>query len=380
MRIGLDYTAAIRQRAGIGRYTRGIVSGLAQLDQSNTYALLISRDCTPDATRLPAEWPRNTSLCRLPFSERTLTIAWHRLHLPLYVELFAGALDVFHAPDFVLPPVRRARTIVTVHDLSFLRFPECADRRLVTYLTDVVPRSLRRADLVLADSASTGNDLVTLLNVPPKKISVVPAGVSFAYHPITDRDYLAAVRARYNLPQRFVLSVGTLEPRKNLVRLIEAMSRLAADEPDLHLVLVGSKGWLYQDIFAAVERSGLSDRVHLPGHVAEEDLPAVYNLAAVFAFPSLYEGFGLPPLEALACGVPVVCSDSSSLPEVVGDAALLIPASDTAALADAISRLLHDDGLRETLRSRGLERARGFTWQAAAHQLLHAYQSLCASP
>jgi glycosyltransferase involved in cell wall biosynthesis len=369
MHIGLDYTSALRQRAGIGRYTRGMVSALATLDTQNRYSLVIPRDCIQP----PALGSNRMQVCRLPLTDWSLTIIWHRLRLPLYVDAFTGPLDVFHSPDFVLPPLRSGRTIVTVHDLSFIRYPECADRGLVAYLSVVVPRSLRRADLILADSAWTRQDIVTLLGIPAEKIVVVPAGVSAEYHPINDSSILNAARVRYRLPGRFILHVGTLEPRKNLVRLLQAFQRIADQEPEIHLVLVGSKGWLYQDIFASVERLRLAQRVVFPGYVADADLPAIYNLATVFAYPSLYEGFGIPPLEAMACGVPVVCSNSSSLPEVVGDAAVQVEPTDTDALAAALLRLLSDDTLRHSLRSRGLARARLFTWEAAAQTLLRVY-------
>ncbi len=193
------------------------------------------------------------------------------------------------------------------------------------------------------------------------------------------RRVLTDERRRYGLPQRFILHVGTLEPRKNLARLMEACRPIFAQEPQTCLVLVGGKGWLYDDIFASVERLGLAGRVIFPGYIAETDLPAIYNLATVFAYPSLYEGFGIPTLEAMACGVPVVSSSSSSLPEIVGNAALLVVPTDSAGLTTALLRALNDDNLRQVLKERGLARARQFTWQAAARRLLEAYHSLCAS-
>jgi len=372
MRLGLDYTSALRQGAGIGRYTRGIVGALADLDHDNQYTLVVARDVGD----LPGIGSGNMRFRRLPLSEWSLTIAWHRLRLPIYVDAFTGPLDIFHSPDFVLPPVRRARTIVTVHDLSFLRYPQCAARGLVAYLSTVVPRSLRRADLILADSAWTRQDIIAMLGMPAKKILVVPAGVGPEYQPIADEAVLSVVRQRYHLPERFILHVGTLEPRKNLVRLMEALRAISAQEPETKLVLVGGKGWLYEDIFTNVERLGLAGKVIFPGYIAEADLPAVYNLAAVFAYPSLYEGFGIPPLEAMACGVPVVSSNSSSLPEVVGDVALLVEPTDSDALAAALLRALSDQSLRQVLRQRGFERVRQFSWPAAAEKLLKAYLSL----
>jgi len=389
MRIGIDYTAAVRQRAGIGRYTRGLVNALLELDTENEYVLLVaSRGVarprpSPEAQAevYPGGEGRRPNVhwrC-LPLTDRHLAILWHRLQLPLPVESFTGPVDLFHSPDFTLPPAWRARTLVTVHDLSFLRYPEGADPRLRAYLMDAVPRSVRRADHVLADSQNTRDDLVALLGVPPEKITVVYPGVEPRFRPLDDPGVLSAVRERYRLPERFILHVGTLEPRKNLVRLMEAYALLsehgvATDE--VSLVVAGGRGWLYEGIFQAVERLGLAGRVTFTGFVRDEDLPALYNLADLFVFPSVYEGFGLPPLEAMACGTPVVVSNTSSLPEVVGQAGLLVSPTDVGALAEAMARALRNGELRARLRARGLEQARRFTWQKVAEETLRAYRSL----
>jgi glycosyltransferase involved in cell wall biosynthesis len=371
LRIGMDYTAAVRQGAGIGRYTRELVRALARLDQDNDYVLLAAAG----GQRLSdTAWPPNFQTRSLPLSDRTLAILWHRLRLPLWVELATGPLDIFHSPDFVLPPLRRARTLVTVHDLSFIRYPQCADAKLRAYLNKVVSRSVQRADLVLADSQSTKDDLVELLRVEPARIEVVYPGVEDRFHPIEDQTLLEKVRARYGLPPKFILGLGTLQPRKNFTRLIKAFADLRF--ADLRLVIAGGKGWLYEEIFATVARLGLEEKVVFPGFVADEDLPALYNLADLFVFPSLYEGFGLPPLEALACGTPVITSDASSLPEVMGEAGLMVEATDVGALAEAMGRVLEDDALREGMIARGMEQTRKFTWKRAASRLLDLYENL----
>jgi glycosyltransferase involved in cell wall biosynthesis len=376
MRIAIDYTPAAHQRAGIGRYTRGLVQALTRLDAADQYTLLVLGQAGAHFT--PTRLPANFNLRFVPISDRWATVLWYRLNLPVPVDLFTGRADLFHGPSFTLPPSFMP-SLLTVHDLSFLRYPQGAHPALLAWLTKAVPRSLRRARHVLADSENTRADLIELMNVSTGQITVIGAGVEERFRPVTDPETLAHIRARYRLPDRFVLSVGTLEPRKNLTGLIAAFNHLATtmeapSTADLHLVMAGGKGWLYADIFAAAEASPIRERIHFVGYVADEDLPALYSLATLFAFPSHYEGFGIPVLEAMACGTPVVCADNSSLPEIAGDAALLVEASDTDALADAMQRLLVDISLREKLIQRGHEQAKKFTWEKAARRLLGVYE------
>ncbi len=369
-RIVIDYTPALRQTAGIGRYTRSLVGALADLDRGNSYTLFCA-----GAGEEAGEWPANFRVRTSPLPERWLTIAWQRLRLPVPAEWLAGRAALFHSPDFTLPPLAGARGVVTVHDLSFLRLPECADPGLRAYLRQAMPRAVGRAHRILADSCNTQADLVELLGVPQERISVVHGGVEPRFHRVTDRDLLEAVRARYRLPERFILAVGTLEPRKNYPRLIAAYAALRRLEPDLphRLVIAGRPGWLYEEIYTQVAREGLADSVNFAGFVADADLPALYTLAGVLAFPSLYEGFGLPPLEAMACQTPVVAGRNSSLIETVGDGGLLVDATDVTALAAALRRVIAEPETRAALIQAGLDQAARFTWQAAAQELLAAY-------
>jgi glycosyltransferase involved in cell wall biosynthesis len=377
MRLGLDVTAAVAQGAGIGRYTRELLRALAAADPHNHYRLFFASRTRPFP--LPP-LPDNFRVAALPIHDIWLARLWHRARLPLPVETFIGPVDVFHSPDFTLPPVRRGtRTLLTVHDLSFVRDPGSAAPGLLAYLNAVVPRSVARADHVLADSQATKDDLSELYRLPADRITVLYSGVESTFRPVTDAAQLAAVRARYGLGEApFILAVGTLQPRKNYVRLIQAFSNLQSSIPDLQLVIAGGKGWLFESIFAEVERLGLRDRVRFPGFVADDDLPALYSAARVLAYPSLYEGFGLPMLEAMACGTPVVASTASCLPEVAGDAALLVPPADVPALAEALSRAVSDEALRADLIAQGRARAATFTWTKAAEQLLGLYQDLQA--
>jgi len=275
-----------------------------------------------------------------------------------------------------LPPVRRGtRTLLTVHDLSFVRDPASAAPGLRDYLEVVVPRSVARADHILADSAATRSDLIELYRTPPEKITVLYCGIHAAFRPVSDAQTLAAVRDRYGLGSApFILAVSTLQPRKNYTRLIQAFARLP--DQSTNLVIAGGKGWLFETIFSEVERLRLRERVIFPGFVADADLPALYSAARLLAYPSLYEGFGLPMLEAMACGTPVVASTASCLPEVAGDAARLVSPTDVEALAAALDQVLTDEALRRDLAAKGHARAGQFTWEHAARQLLATYREL----
>jgi glycosyltransferase involved in cell wall biosynthesis len=377
MRIGIDYTAAVRQRAGIGRYTRNLVRALVEIDVTNHYLLFVA---DPGSRSKEEGWPPNFEVRGVPLSDRWLHILWQRMRIPIPIQLVTGKLDLFHSPDFVLPPVGSVPALVTVHDLSFLRVPECFVPGFAAYLHSAVSRAVRQAVHIVADSKSTRRDLVELLGVDETRITVVYPGVEPRFRPVNNADELARVRATYRLPAQFVLGLGTLQPRKNFVRLIEAFAQALRTAPaecqGLDLVIVGERGWMYDDILLEASTTGVRERVHLVGFVADEHLPALYSLASVFAFPSLYEGFGLPILEAMACGVPVAAADNSSLAEVAGKAAVFFDAHDETALAKILIRLQSDVGLRERLVVAGLLQAAGFSWSRVAGELLGLYEAL----
>jgi glycosyltransferase involved in cell wall biosynthesis len=262
------------------------------------------------------------------------------------------------------------RTLVTVHDLSYVRVPECFPDVLKNYLNRAVPRALRRADLVLADAASTERDLQDVYGLPPDRIKVLYSGVDERFCEQVPEADRARVRQKYGLRDPYLLSVSTIQPRKNYVRLIEAFAQVVSNGANLKLVISGGKGWMYDDVYATVERLGLGERVVFTGFTPDEDLPALYAMATLFVYPSLYEGFGLPVAEAMACGVPVVSSNASSLPEVAGDAALYFDPRDVDAMARSVRGALADESLRRDLRERGLQQVRQFSWERAAGELL----------
>ncbi|MBN1138741.1 MAG: glycosyltransferase family 4 protein [Anaerolineae bacterium] len=376
MRIAIDYTAAVRQRGGIGRYARNLVRALAEIDVERQYTLFVAGGHGDDGL---GSWPDNFRIRSIPLSDRWLNLLWQRLRLPVPIQAVTGPLDLFHSPDFVLPPLGRTPAILTVHDLSFMRVPQCYVPAFCSYLEQAVPRAVRRARRILADSESTRRDLIELLGAAPERVTVLYPGVETRFRPVCETEVLDRVRACYRLPDQFILGLGTLQPRKNFAGLIEAFATLLAHSQDtakhLHLVIAGEEGWMAEDVPATIARLGLDERVRLVGFVQDADLPALYTLALVFAFPTWYEGFGLPVLEAMACGTPVVAADNSSIPEAVDDAGLLVPTGDPAALAHAISTLLREPVLRERLTVAGQQQAHGFTWEKGAQQLYRIYQS-----
>jgi glycosyltransferase involved in cell wall biosynthesis len=378
MRIAVDYTAAVNQTAGIGRFVRSLIKAVTEIDEQNRYVLVHARP--NDGAVLDFPTSPNVARRQLPIQERLLTILWHRANLPVPMDLFTGAVDLFHSPDFVLPPLRSARSILTVHDLAFLLFPECAHEALREYLLRVVPRSARRASFVVADSENTANDVICLLGVPPERVAVVPGGVDARFQPVLDRDRLQAMRRQLQVESApYLLFVGVIEPRKNLQGLISAFE-LAKKRYRLphKLVVVGRKGWLSDGIYEKYERSSVRKDIVFPGFIQDADLPTLYSAAAALVMPSFYEGFGLPLLEAMACGTPVIASNAASLPEVVGDAAPQVDPNDIDALAETLAQVLTDDQLRATNRALGLERALRFTWTAAAQKLLDVYERVGA--
>ncbi len=370
MRVGIDFTAASRERAGIGRYARELIRALARHDHSNAYALFVPRDAQDELTNY--SWPSNFSIKRGPLNERLFAAMWHRARVPLPIETFTGAVDVFYSPDFLLPPTRAKRTVVTVHDLSYVRLPECFPTPLLKYLNAAVPRALVHANLILADAESTRRDLNEVYGVPLDKIRVLYSGVDPRFRPEVSGDSRSRVRELTG-GKPYLLSVSTIQPRKNYARLIQAFARLISNPrlfiSNLQLVIAGGKGWMYEEVFETAQRLGIADRVLFPDFFLDDDLPALYAHATLFVYPSLYEGFGLPIAEAMACGTPVVTSNASSLPEVAGDAALYFDPHNVDEMADAVHRALIDDSLRADLRAKGLAQAKKFSWDKAAREL-----------
>lgn len=361
MRIAIDARLLGYIRGGTSQYTIRLVQALAALDTGDEILLLEGRQPAPDVA-----WPA---------SVRRLTLATpphHRLEqVALPLELLRVPADLLHSPDFIPPFRRRCRSVITVHDLAFLRYPHLLTGESARYYGQV-GRAVESADQIIAVSDSTRRDLLELLQADPAKVTVVHEAAGPECRPLGSAER-ERHRERLGLPPRFILFVGTLEPRKNLPTLLKAFSRVSR-EHQVPLLVVGGKGWLYQEVFETRDRLGLGDQVVFAGSVPPDRLVYYYNCASCLAMPSLYEGFGLPALEAMACGTPVVVSNVSSLPEVVGDAGLMVDPLDVEGLASALGALLSDDALHTRLSRKGLARAAGFSWERAARETLAVYR------
>jgi glycosyltransferase involved in cell wall biosynthesis len=283
--------------------------------------------------------------------------------------------DIFHGTDHLLPPLKNSRGVFTIHDLIFRFFPEYHLPLNRWFLDLMLPKFMQRADAVIAVSENTRRDVARLMDIPAEKMTVIYEGVHSNFRPVQDKRTRERVRVTYNLPPRYLLFFSTIEPRKNVITLLDAYAELLRRGEDVPpLVVMGRKGWLYRATLKRIQDLGLTPRVMLTDWVESTDVPTILSMADVFVFPSLYEGFGLTPLEAMACGAPVISSNASSLPEVIGDAGILLEPRDVQGFADAISRVLRDDALRVDLQARGLRRAKLFTWERAARETLATYE------
>lgn len=320
--------------------------------------------------------PAGMRVCRSSWSTSSPVrrIAWEQLAAPF--ALRRERIDVLHAMAFVAPLFSPCPTVITVLDLSFLRFPEAFKVFNRLYLGLMTRVSVRRASHVIAISESTRQDVIKLLGASPDRVHRVYCGVDPSFVPLS-RTEVDAFRQEKGLPKRFVLNLGTIEPRKNVVRLIQAYASLVASAPremsDVPLVVAGGRGWLADPIYARVQELGVQDRVRFVGYVPEVEKRLWYNAATCFCYPSLYEGFGLPPLEAMACGIPVITSSAASLPEVVGDAGITVSPLDVTALAEALGQVLLNPLVHADLAAKSRARALRFSWAEAARQTADIY-------
>lgn len=385
MKIGIDVRClAEGKRTGVEEYVIGLLEELFRQDTENEYVLFFNarrHDIPEIVSSWVSEHP-HVSVKAFRFPNKLLNLSLWYLGWPK-LDRLVGGTDVFFLPNLNFAAVSRdTKLVVTAHDLSFELFPETFSwKRRVWHFFVNFRRLVRRADAIIAVSQSTKSDLSAQYGIPEARISVIRSGIAERFAALSRNDpALLLVKERYGLPYRFILSLGTFEPRKNIVALIRAYEALMdLKHPVLsryHLVLAGTRGWKCEDVYQAIEQSPHRDKIIVTGFVDDADKPALYSLASVFVYPSLYEGFGFPPLEAMACGVPVIASHSASLPEVVGDAGIMIDPYRPDELFRALDETLRDQELLQSLRTRGLARAASFSWQETARRTLDLFRSL----
>ncbi len=367
MRIGIDARLVFYNRAGIGEYIIQLTEALASLEPPDDIFLL-----------LQSRKDKGAIVNSNGFLRKSLWTPSHNRfeQITLSFEISRLGLDLLHSPDFIPPFNRNCKSVITIHDLAFLLYPHFLTKESARYYGQI-DQAWRKTNHIIAVSEATKHDCIKMLGVPETKITVIHEAANPIYQPLPKGEAQQIVKAKYQLDQDFILFVGTIEPRKNLPGLLQAYRRLRDNyKREEILVLRGSKGWLWEEVYETVARLNLEEHVVFLGRVPSEDLVYLYNAAHLLVHPSFYEGFGLTPLEAMTCGVPVVASNISSLPEVVGDAALLIDPHDIDGLTVAIWRVLTEEELRKDLVCKGLKRAQKFSWKEAARKTLEVYHKV----
>jgi glycosyltransferase involved in cell wall biosynthesis len=368
MRVAID-TRKIHD-FGIGTYIRNLLRQLARIDRDTEYILL----CREADLGIAAQLGPNFRSVREPSPNYSLR---EQIHVPWILR--RERPDVYHAPHYVLPPAVRCRSVVTIHDCIHLMFPQyLPNKAAYAYARASMWAAARRSDRILTVSEASKRDILSLFNVKPEKIVVVYNAIDEHFSTTPSEEHVARIRERYQLDHKFVLYVGNIKPHKNLVRLIEAFSELRRTHDDLKLLIIGDEISKLPALRRAVHRHKLHKHVRFLGYLKDDTLTVLYRLASVFVFPSLYEGFGLPPLEAMASGTPVVTSNVSSLPEVTGDAAVLVDPYDVDSIGNGIRRILDDPRLAEELRIKGLKRAREFSWERSVEKTQRVYREVAA--
>lgn len=370
MRAGIDVSPLTAARTGVGNYCYYLLQHMMAREPSVNFHGFASGmkpiELDGLADRLPLRHVRVPT--------RALYKSWEWLRAPK-VDGLLGGVDIYHATNYFLPPVRRAKRVLTIHDLAFLAVPELCSPRIVGPFSTAVHKYAPHADRIMAYSESTRRDIVRFLDLPAERVSVAPMAVDEAFQPVPREDARALLAREYGIDGPYLLFVSTIEPRKNVVGLLQAFEQVLDDIPH-HLVMIGSIGWNAEDAVALMESPRLKERIIRPGFVPHMALPPFYCAADAFVFPTHYEGFGLPLLEALTCGCPVVSAANSSVPEVVGDAALLSDSRDTATVAANIRRIVGEEALRDDLRAKGYEQAKRFSWDECARVTLDAYREV----
>jgi glycosyltransferase involved in cell wall biosynthesis len=361
--------------AGLGgneTYATNLIEALAEIDSVNRYTLYVTKKEAVE--RFADRWPNVHLRLTLPHTPLV------RIPLTLTVELRRRPVDILHV-QYTSPPFTPCPVVNTIHDLSFEHLPETFKRRSWRQMRLTIRRSAQSAAHILTDCDFARDDILRTYGIPPERVTAVPLAAAERFSPVRDENELDRVRNKYGINGKYILTVGSIQPRKNIPRLIRAYSMLCEErnlEPLPKLVVVGKRGWLYEDTLATAESSTVRDRIILTGYVDDKDLPALYSAASCFVYPSYFEGFGIPPLEAMRCGTPTITGDRTCFPEIIGDAGLLVDPFDERAIMRGIVRVLTEQTLRDELIEKGLERANSYDWLKTARQTLDVYESVHA--
>jgi len=361
--------------AGLGgneTYATNLIEALADIDSVNRYTLYVTKKEAVE--RFANRWPNVHLRLTLPHTPLV------RIPLTLTVELRRRPVDILHV-QYTSPPFTPCPVVNTIHDLSFEHLPETFKRRSWRQMRLTIRRSAQSAAHILTDCDFARDDILKTYGIAPERVTAVPLAAAVRFSPVRDERELDRVRNKYGINGKYILTVGSIQPRKNIPRLIRAYSMLCSErnlEPLPKLVVVGKRGWLYEDTLATAESSTVRDRIILTGYVDDKDLPALYSAASCFVYPSYFEGFGIPPLEAMRCGTPTITGDRTCFPEIIGDAGLMVDPFDEQAIKLGIVRVLTEQTLRDELIEKGLERANSYDWLKTARQTLDVYESVHA--
>jgi glycosyltransferase involved in cell wall biosynthesis len=386
MRIGIDATALPSRPVGAGNYIIQLIRAIARSNsvvqpfpagnqlKGLEFVVFVQKS---RLDLLQVDETPNLHLIVIPDLSPFMRLVWEQISFPLLVK--NQHLDLLHSLHYTMPLAYPGRTVVTFHDMTFFLFPHHHTLPKRYFFRFFIRLSSRKATALIADSENTRQDTIRLAGVSPGKIFTVPLGVTQEFRLILDKTIRQHVRQKYHLPQHFILFVGTIEPRKNLPILLQAYASVADQITDHRLVVVGPMGWMVNKIIEQSGQLSISDKLDFTGYVEQEDLPLIYNLADVFIYPSVYEGFGLPVLEAMACGTPVITSNVSSMPEIVGDAGVLITPNDSRTLAQSMLELINDPITRQRLSIKGQERAAAFSWKRTAEKTVEVYRQVLSA-
>jgi len=382
-RIGIDISTLLNHGPdiGAGRYIINLVRNLLEIDNKNTYVLTgryTSTRYLEIAYNLKKDFKNNKIELKFYGTPQKKLDLWNRFKFPP-IEFLGFKADILHCPDYLIPPTLNKNIVLTIHDLAFIRFPEFNFDWFIKKYTGEVKKNARISKRVIADSESTKNDIVRFFKIDPAKVEVVYLAADSIFKKLPEKEKDISVLKKYKINKKYILSVGTIEPRKNFITLIEAFNHIKQKKADFSykLVIAGRTGWKSEATYLERENSPYRDDILFIGRVPDKDLVQIYNQAELFVYPSLFEGFGLPPLEAMSCGLPVMASDSSSLKEVVGDAGILVPSEDHREISRQILYVLKNEKIKNKLKEKSLKQAQKFSWEKTARKTLVIYHSYC---